>query len=70
MTAPQLAAALDAERLATAKARAALAGITLHAIEGDDGRPELIASRWALTKSFRDLEEVERWLSTVTGKAA
>lgn len=67
MTAAQLATALDAKKLATATARAALAGITLQVIEGDDGRPEMVASRWALSKRFNDLADVERWLDQVTG---
>lgn len=53
------------KRASTAQARAALAGITLHVLAGDDGRPEYIATRWALTKSFTDLSEVERWLDRV-----
>ena len=39
-------------REANARARAALVGITLHVLAGDDGQPEFIATRWALTKSF------------------
>lgn len=67
MTAQQLAAAIDPKRFATAQARAALAGVTVELIEGDDGAPELIASRWALTKRFGDLAELEAWLDRVTG---
>lgn len=70
MTAQQLAAALDPKRLATAQARAALAGITVQVIESDSGGPELIASRWVLTKRFDGLTELEAWLTAVTGKAA
>jgi len=76
MTAAQLTAALDPKRLATAQARAALAGITLVAIEGDNGRPELVASRWGLTRRFSGdtgadvLTAAEQWLTTVTGKTA
>lgn len=70
MTAAQLAAALDPKRLATAQARAALAGIALEAIEGDNGRLEFVATRWALSKRFDDLAAVEAWLDRVTGKTA
>lgn len=73
MTAAQLTAALDAKRLTTAKATAAMAGIVVEAIEGDDGRPELVASRWALCKRFSGddpLGQLEQWLGRVTGKAA
>lgn len=58
-----------AKRQTTAQARAALAGITLHVVTGDDGRPEFIATRWALTKSFSDIGDVERWLDRVGAPA-
>lgn len=60
----------EAKRLATAKARAALIGATLVDIEGDDGRPEYICTKWALTKSFDNLDDVERLLARMEGKAA
>ena len=63
-TAPDV---LTSKRLATAKARACLAGITLHTLEGDDGRPLYVATRWALTRSYTELDEVESWLDFVTG---
>lgn len=58
------------KRFATVAARAALAGIVLHRFEGDYGRPIYIATRWALTRQFDDLDAVEQWLDMVTGKAA
>jgi len=54
--------------LETCRARAALLGIALHVIDGDDGRPLFVATRWALTKNFADLAEVEAWLDRVGGK--
>lgn len=55
--------ATDADkRFMTCAARAALLGVELRLIEGDDGRPLLIATRWALTRCFEELGEVERWL--------
>ena len=45
-------ACLDRKAIDTLKARAALAGAQLLEIEGDDGRPVLILTRWALTRSF------------------
>lgn len=51
-------------------ARAALAGIRVHASTTDDGRPSLIASKWALCREFTDLAEMERWLDMVTGRKA
>jgi hypothetical protein len=56
------------KRLATAKARAAMAGVELHAIEDDGGRPLFVCVKWALTASFTSLIEVEAWLSKVEGK--
>jgi len=47
-----------------------LAGFTATLSETDDGRPELIVSRWALTRGFDDLAELDRWLLTVTGRPA
>lgn len=62
-------AAVDAKKLATAKARTALWGGTLASIDGDDGRPLLIVSRWALCKSFTDLDDVDRFLHAVGAPA-
>jgi len=64
MSAPQY----DPKALATCQARAALLGATLHALPDDGGRAEFIVSRWALTKSFATLAEVEAWLDRVEGK--
>jgi hypothetical protein len=54
---------------ATAQARCALAGFTANLIEGDDGRPMLVVSRWALTRAFDSLAEVETWLARVGQRA-
>lgn len=58
------------KRLANLKAIAAFAGITVFEIDSDFGGVELVATRWSLTKSFRDLDELADWLSRVTGKSA
>lgn len=58
------------KRLATAKARVALWGGVLTAIEGDDGRTQYIVTRWSLTRAFDDLDGVERLLTRVEGRAA
>lgn len=55
---------------ATLRARAALAGIVLHQIEGDYGAPIYIATRWAMTKQLDSLGAVDAWLAMVTGKTA
>ena len=62
-------AAAQAKRFATAQARGALAGVILTRLEGDDGRPLFIASRWALTKNFDNINLVDVWLTRVTGAA-
>lgn len=61
--------AVDAhrKRAATLIARAALGGIVVHELTADDGRPEWIATRWAMTRAFRDLDDFERWLDFVVG---
>lgn len=63
-------AADSGKRLATLRARAALAGVVLHAIVGDDGRPLYVLTRWHLTRELRTLDEVEAWLAQVTGGRA
>jgi hypothetical protein len=65
MTAATLTRALDAKRLANATARTALWGGVLTVIDGDDGRPLLIVSRWALTKALSTLDEVDAFLDKV-----
>jgi hypothetical protein len=61
---------VDAKRLATARARACLRGITLHCTDDDRGAPLYVANMQSLTRSFDDLAEVERWLDRIEGKAA
>lgn len=58
----------DPKRFATLQAHAALAGVVLHQLDGDFGRPVYIATRWALTRQFDSLGEVALWLERVTGK--
>ncbi|MDR7331993.1 hypothetical protein [Roseateles asaccharophilus] len=59
--------AVDSKMLATLTARCALLGATLHALPDDGGRAEFIVSRWALTKGFSTLAEVEAWLARFEG---
>lgn len=56
---------VDAKRLATARARIALWGGMLTTAQTDDGRPEYLVTRWAFTKAFRDLDEVDAFLVLV-----
>lgn len=53
--------------LATLRARAAMAGVTLHQIENDHGQAVFIVSRWNMTRELQDLEAVSAWLDRVTG---
>lgn len=55
------------KRLATFRARCALAGVALHQIENDHGKTVYIVSKWALTRELADLEAVSAWLEKVTG---
>lgn len=69
MTAPSdPQARAEAKRLATATARAALAGVTLHATTDDTDRRVYVVSRWALTRTLDGLDAVEQWLDQVTGQ--
>lgn len=58
---------IDQKRVATLAARAALVGVTLNHIEGDFVPNLFIASRWAMTRGFTDLDALEQWLDLVTG---
>lgn len=55
------------ERLANLRARAAMAGVTLHAPTADKGQPCYIVSRWNLTRQFDSLDAAEQWLDMVSG---
>lgn len=55
------------KRFATLRARAALSGVTLYAIEGDFGKTIYVVSRWALTKQLDSMDAAEAWLDQVTG---
>lgn len=54
----------------TLQARAALAGVVLHQLEGDDGRPLYVATRRVVTRQFCDLNAVGAWLDRIAGKLA
>lgn len=60
----------ESKLFSTLQARAAIAGIVLHRIDGDFGRLEYIATKWALTKAFDNLVEVGLWLDRVTSQEA
>lgn len=60
----------DEKRFATLQAQAALVGVQLHRIDGDDGRPSYIATKWAMTASFGSLDETAAWLRRFAGVSA
>jgi hypothetical protein len=51
------------------QARCLLAGFTAALIDDDAGRPVLLVSRWALTRSFSSVADADAWLSRVKGDA-
>lgn len=60
----------EAKRLSTLVARGAIVGVIVHRIESDFGGVEYIATKWALTKSFSNMDALDAWLTLVTGKPA
>jgi hypothetical protein len=58
----------DRKRFATLQALAAIQMIELVSLEGDNGRPQFWASKWAITRHFDNLSEVADWLQMITGQ--
>lgn len=56
----------DAKRFSTLQARAALSGITLQRIDGDNCQPEYIATIGAVTTRLDTLDEAEAWIERAT----
>lgn len=54
--------------LNTIRARCALLGIVLAVTEDDHGQPLYVATRWAMTRAFSSLTEVEGWLVGIEGR--
>jgi hypothetical protein len=57
------------KQLATLRARCALAGVVLHVNDAAGGQLQYTASRWSLSKTFDNLDELSAWLDRVTGVA-
>lgn len=55
----------DRKRWATAQAQLALVGFKADKIEGDDGQPLYVVSRWSLTRSFVELSELESFAARI-----
>lgn len=60
----------QAKRLSTLIARAALVGVIVQRVESDWAGEEFIATKWALTKAFNNMDALEAWLDRVAGKPA
>ncbi len=58
---------IDRKVIATLRARAALAGLTLLVVDDDRGKPLFVISRGALTKQLGTLDEVEAFLERARG---
>lgn len=59
----------EEKRLATAIARLALVGVTVHRLEGDFGREIVLCTKWAMTREFTMLTDLEAWASRVAGES-
>lgn len=57
------------KRLANLRARCALQGVQLHVIDGDNGLPLYIVTKWALTASLDSLDNLAAWVSRVDGQS-
>jgi len=57
MGAPNVEAPVD-KQVSTMQAVAALAGVRVDPIDGDDGHTVYVVSRWALTKQCNTLDEL------------
>jgi len=55
-------AELQRKRIATLQAVAAIAGVRVDPVEGDDGRTVWFVSRWSLTKQCNTLAELSELL--------
>lgn len=56
--------------IATARARAAPAGFTMHLIESDAGRPVFLVTKWHLTRELPDLAAVSAFLDQAGARDA
>ena len=57
-------------QVATARARAALAGFTMHPIFSDGGPTQFLQTKWNLTREFADLAEVAAFLDQAGARDA
>ena len=58
----------DQQRLATLRARAAMANVQFHCFDDEcTGATIYVVSRWAMTRQLESLDAAEKWLDLVTG---
>lgn len=56
------------QRLATLRARAAMANVQFHVFDDEDtGQTIFMVSRWAVTRQLDSLDSAEAWFDLVTG---
>lgn len=61
---------LDPKVVATLKAQAALCGVVLYHLDGDNGGALFVASKWAMTKQMGSVAEVEDFLQRIGGASS
>lgn len=58
---------LNEKAFATLQAKAALQGVTLVRIVGEQGRDAFIASKWAMSRQFENIEQIDQLLERMSG---
>lgn len=58
---------LNEKAFATLQAKAALQGVTLVRIVGEQGRDVFIASKWAMSRQFENIEQIDQLLERMSG---
>lgn len=59
----------DAKRFANLRARACLRGAEIYVLDDDCGRPCFVATKWACTAQFGDLDALAAWVHRVDGQS-
>lgn len=58
---------LNGKAFATLQAKAALQGVTLVRVVGEQGRDVFIASKWAMSRQFENIEQIDQLLERMSG---
>jgi hypothetical protein len=58
----------DDRRFKDLRARACLRGVEVYVLDDDCGRPCFIATKWACTAHFSNLDDLAAWVQKVDGK--